>query len=165
MRLKIKINKLYVFVILYVTIILAELFLCVPYERIEIFRSSQNVPHTEITGSGYETISDISSAYVIMGKSDFNATGKRVNTSQLLINLVFTTVVFTAIYFMFLYKKKDVKPKYKQLSLLPIEPPTIDFNGLAFADEATQQKAVAKYTADMFEYAQYRLEYESEDLL
>lgn len=162
---KIKINKLYVFIAAYVIVLLIESFLCVPYERIEIFRSNQNVPHTEITGSGYATLSDISSDSVVMGNSGFNATGRRVDTSQVLINLVFTTIVFVAIYFIFLHKKKDDKPKYRQLSILPIEPPTIDFNGLAFADEATQQKAIAKYTADMFEYALYRLEYESEDLL
>lgn len=33
-----------------------------------------------------------------------------------------------------------------------LQPPTLDFNGLAFADEETQQAALAKYAADMSAY-------------
>ncbi len=162
---KIRINRLYIFIAAYVVVLLAELFLCVPYEKIEIFRSNQNVPHIAITGSGYASLSNIASDSAFMGNGNLIAAGKRVSTSQLLTNLVFTTIVFVAVYFMLLHKKRNDKPKYRQLSFLPAEPPTIDINGLAFADELTQQKAIAKYTADMFEYAQYRLEYESEDIL
>ena len=38
-----------------------------------------------------------------------------------------------------------------------LKPPTLDFNGLAFADEATQQAAIAQFAADMSAYNRQEL--------
>lgn len=38
-----------------------------------------------------------------------------------------------------------------------LKPPTLDFNGLAFADEATQQAALSQYAADMSAYNKQEL--------
>lgn len=60
------------------------------------------------------------------------------------------------------YKNHD----YHQVSLLDAitaEPPILDINGLAFADEETQQKELSKYAEDIYEYVKCRMK--NEDLL
>lgn len=50
-----------------------------------------------------------------------------------------------------------------QLSLfndLPIEPPYLDINGLAFADEETSQQIQMKYAEDLYAYIKNRIEKE-----
>ena len=101
-----KIEKIHILIAAYIVLIIIELFLCVPYHTIQVFKSKQNVPHTEIVGSGYSTISDISSsdAYVFANRD--TSIGKRVNTAQVFINVTVTTFLAVAIYFLFLHKKK-----------------------------------------------------------
>ena len=120
--LKNKIKKIHILIVVYVILIITELFFCVPYHSIQIFKSKQNVPHTEIIGSGYTTMADIQDSYAFVYLDDMNL-GKVVNTPQVLINVSITTLLAAAIYFLFIYGKK--KPAgvptgsiaYEQLSL------------------------------------------------
>jgi hypothetical protein len=117
---EIKIKKTYILVAVYIALIVIELFFYVPYHKIQIFVSDQNVPHTAITGSGYSTIFDIADSDVYVYRK---ASGKRVDTSQIFINVSTTTIVAAAIYFL-LRKNRRIK-----------EMPLLDINALAFADE------------------------------
>lgn len=151
-----KLNKTHILIAVYVVLLVIELFFYVPYERIEIFRSNQNVPHAEIIGSGYTTIEEISSDTAYLDKNNKIATGKRVNTPQLMINVVFTTLLFIAIYFVSFYKNKTKsKSTNTQLSLFDIAntvPPVLDVNGLAFATEEEIKQAQRDYAQEMYKY-------------
>ena len=102
-------NKKYVFIGVYILLIIIELFFYVPYERIEIFRSKQNVPHTEITGNGYLSIGEIRKDAVQIEYGDSTATGKRVDSGQLAINLFVTTMTAVLIYFIFIYSNDKTR--------------------------------------------------------
>ena len=136
---KIKINKTYILVAVYVTLIIIELFFCVPYHRIQIFRTNQNVPHTEIVGSGYATMFEISDddARIVSRNSN---TGKIVNTPQLLMNVSITTALAVAIYFL-LQKKETIE-----------DLPVIDVNTLVFCTEEQIAQAQRDYARKMYEY-------------
>ena len=134
-------NKTHILVAVYVALIIIELFVYVPYHRIQIFRSEQNVPHTEIVGSGYTTMDNIKRDHAIFwSNNDITSTGKKVNTSQLFINVSITTVLAIAIYFI-----QHKKEKVKQLPLL-------DVNALAFADEDAIAQAQRDYAKEIYEY-------------
>lgn len=99
---KVKKNRLkttYIIVAVYIILIMFESIFCVPYHRIQIFRSNQNVPHTEIVGSGYATIYEIESSRGYMSNSDTSSIGKIVNTPQLFMNVSITTFLAVAMYF------------------------------------------------------------------
>lgn len=104
--LKNKIEKIHILIATYIVLIIIELFFCVPYHNIQIFKSSQNIPHTEIIGSGYSTIFDISDSDAYVFSNRDTSTGKRVNTTQVFINISITTALSVAIYFLFIHKKK-----------------------------------------------------------
>ena len=87
-------------------LLIVELLCFVPYQRIEIIKSKQNVPHTEIIGNGYSTIIEISNSYAKFYGNSQTATGKRVDTPQIILNAVLTTLVAAAIYFLFILKKE-----------------------------------------------------------
>ena len=103
---KIRINKIHILIAAYVFALIMELFCFVPYEKIEVFRSEQNVPHTEIIGSGYTNIVDIGKDDATVEGNAWTAIGKITDTPQLAINVSCTTLIFIAVYFLFLYKKK-----------------------------------------------------------
>ena len=103
---KIRINKVHILIAAYVFALIMELFCFVPYEKIEVFRSEQNVPHTEIIGCGYASIFDIEKDDSTVECNAWTATGKRTDASQLAINVSCTTLIFIAVYFLFLCKKK-----------------------------------------------------------
>lgn len=104
--LKNKIEKIHILIATYIVLIIIELFFCVPYHNIQIFKSSQNVPHTEITGSGYSTIFDIADSDAYIYEHENTRSGKKVNTPQIFINISITTALSVAIYFLFIHKKK-----------------------------------------------------------
>ncbi len=104
--LKNKIEKIHILIATYIVMIIIELFFCVPYHNIQILRSSQNVPHTEITGNGYSTIFDIADSVAYIYAHENMSLGKKVNTPQIFINISITTAIFVAIYFLFIHKKK-----------------------------------------------------------
>lgn len=96
-------NKKYIFIVVYIILIIIELFFYVPYERIEIFRSNQNVPHTEIIGNGYSTIFDIADSVAFIDDREYTASGKRVDAGQLVTNILSTTIAALYIYLIFIY--------------------------------------------------------------
>ena len=106
------------------------------------------MPHTEIIGSGYSTMADITRHDAHLQKQ--TATGKLVNTEQLFVNITITTIVFVAVYLLFLKNVKD-KPKNKpQIDFKTL--PDIDVDSLAFADDETVEKAKRKYAVDMYKH-------------
>lgn len=142
-----KFKKTHILIAIYIVLIVVELFFYVPYNNIEIFVSQQNVPHTEIIGSGYSTMDDISRDNACINEKEtsnkkklISATGKVVNTSQLFMNVSITTVLAIALYFI-LQKNEAVK-----------EMPLLDINGLAFADEKTILQAQQDHAKKVAEY-------------
>lgn len=103
---KIKIYKTHIFVAVYIALVIIELFFYVPYHTIQVFTSNQNVPHTEIIGSGYARMIDITYDNAYVKNKLSSATGKRVDTSQLFMNVSITTIVAAVVYFLFLNEKK-----------------------------------------------------------
>lgn len=116
------------------------MFFCVPYHKIQVFVSSQNVPHTEIIGSGYATIFEISDDDARFRGYDYSNTGKKVNTPQLFMNVSITTALAIAIFF-FLQKKETIE-----------EMPVIDTNILAFGTDEEVEQAKRDYAREMYEY-------------
>ena len=138
---KSKVKKTHILIVMvYVVLIITELFFYVPYHNIQLFVSRENVPHAEIVGSGYASMDDINydKAYI---RTDENiSSGKIVNTSQLLANVSITTIVAIALCFL-LRKNEKIK-----------EMPFLDINGLAFADEETILQAKQDYAKKVAEY-------------
>ena len=139
---KIKNKKTHILVAVYIVFVIIELFFYVPYHNIQVFTSNQNVPHTEIIGSGYATMTDISydKAYVKNIRS--SKTGKRLDTSQLFMNVSITTVVAVAVYFLFLNEKN------KEIKGMPI----LDVNSLAFCTDEEIYQAQQDYARKMAEF-------------
>ena len=98
-------NKKHVFIGVYILLLIVELFFYVPYEKIEIFRSDQNVPHTEIVGNGYTTLDEIKYDVAWLANSERTTTGKRVDSGQLATNLFSTTAGAVFIYLVFIYSE------------------------------------------------------------
>ncbi len=94
-------SKKHIFLIIaYIVLIIIELFFYVPYHRIQISNSEQNVPHTVIIGSGYETMDGISIRSAYTSYAGDTRSGERVNTPQLFMNVSITTIIAAAIYFL-----------------------------------------------------------------
>lgn len=104
---KIKIYKKHILIAVYVILIIIELFFYVPYHNIQVFKSKQNVPHTEIMGSGYSTMSEISKDNAYIKNNENTNSGKRVDTSQVFINVSITTGLAVVVYFLFLHENKQ----------------------------------------------------------
>ena len=137
---KIRIEKTHILVAAYIVLIVTELFFYVPYNNIQIFKTGQNVPHTEIVGSGYATMANISYDNAYIQNNERTSTGKIVNTSQLFMNVSVTTVLAIAIYFL-LQKNEEVK-----------ELPIIDVNKLVFMTDEDIEQAQQDYARKMAEY-------------
>ena len=105
---KTKTIKTYILVVAYVTLIIIELFFFVPYHSIQIFRTKQNVPHTEIIGSGYTTMAEIERNRAFIQGTNISNMGKKVNTPQLFMNVSITTVLAVGLYFLLLKKDKMI---------------------------------------------------------
>lgn len=195
-----KTYKTYILIGVYVLLLIVELFLYVPYEKIEVFRSKQNVPHTQVVGNGYASIQIIQNNSATIDGDEWTTTGKRLDSSQVIINVSITTALAVIIYFLFIYKKtnsaeapdnafkeslnslkkqnvqlqktidtlytenqqliKD-KNECEKLLLKKIQAdspedcqslPCIDINGLAFATEEQREQAKRKYAIDMYRY-------------
>ena len=190
------INKKFIFIGAYVLLLIIESFFYVPYEEIEIFRSDQNVPHTEIIGNGYVPLDEIRKDKAWLANNDITTTGKRVDSWQLVTNLFTTTIVALLLYFIFIYLEdrskihetefellqrkvdvlnydnqilQDYKTVFLQFknalaqtandtSMTDIkEPPTIDINDLAFADEETQDRIFKQYADNISAYTAYKI--------
>ncbi len=136
----IKIKKTHILVAVYVTLIVIELFFCVPYQSIQIFRTKQNVPHTEIIGSGYAAMFEISDDDARITGDNYSSSGKIVNTSQIFINVSITSALAIAIYFL-LQKNEAIE-----------EMPVIDTNILAFGTDEEVEQAKRDYARKMYEY-------------
>ena len=133
-------KRTHILVAVYVAFIILELFFCVPYHKIQIFVSSQSVPHTEIVGSGYTTMLDISNDDARFRSNDYPNIGKKVNTPQLFMNVSTTTFLVVAIYFL-LQKKETIE-----------ELPVLDVNALVFCTEEQIAQAEREYARKMYEY-------------
>lgn len=137
---KIKNNKSHILVAVYVFFLIIELFFYVPYHNIQMFVSRENVPHTEIIGSGYTTMNDITTDNAYVKNRLSSETGKMVNTPQLFLNVSITTVLAIVIYFLL---QKDEKVN---------EMPTLDINSLAFYTSEEIEQAQRDYARKMAEY-------------
>ncbi len=102
-------NKKYVFIGVYILLTIIELFFYVPYEKIEIFRSDKNVPHTEIIGNGYMPLDEIRHDKAWLADNKRTATGKRVDSRQLVTNLFMTTISALYMYFILIYPDDRAK--------------------------------------------------------
>ncbi len=151
-----KIKKIHILIALYIVLIIAELFFCVPCHNIQVFKSTQNVPHAEIIGSGYSTIFDISDSDAYIYEHENTTSGKRVNTPQLITNVTLTTIVATAIYFLFIHKKETGCQHINEKEIEELLP-CLDFNELAFADEETKKKVQKEYAEAMYEYIKSKM--------
>ena len=101
-------KKMRILIAVYAILIVTELFFCVPYHEIQIFRTKNNVSRTEIIGSGYATMDDIKWDYAYISSNRYTSEpGKIVDTPQLLINVSITTFLAVAIYFLL----RQQKPK------------------------------------------------------
>ena len=152
--------KLRVLVVVYIILAIVELFIYVPYNAIMVVVSEEQVPHAEIIGSGYSTVFDIQESEVrlenqvrYVNKNDLGY-GKRVNAQQLTFNITLTTIIATAIYFLFIFKK-EAKRQHKQET---VELPYIDFKDLAFADDETQARARQEYAEAMYRYVKSKID-------
>ena len=137
---KIKNNKSHILVAVYVFFLIIELFFYVPYHNIQMFVSRENVPHTEIIGSGYTTMNDITTDNAYVKNRLSSETGKMVNTPQLFLNVSITTVLAIVIYFLL---QKDEKVN---------EMPILDINTLAFMTDEEIKQAQRDYARKMAEY-------------
>ena len=148
----IKIIKKYIVIVVYAILIVTELFFYVPYNRIQMFRTQNNVTRTEIIGSGYATIANIEDNCANFHDTKYTSSeGKIVNTPQLIINVSITTVLAVALYFVL--QKKD-----KKIIEDDVQIPMLDINALAFADEETIEKEQAKYAKQMVEYIKRKVD-------
>lgn len=111
-QIKKKATKTRFFIAVYIILIIIELFFCVPYHEIQIFITENWVPHTEIVGSGYAPMPDISrdEASIRISRLKSNelntSYGKIINTAQLFLNVSITTIIFATIYWIFIKNKK-----------------------------------------------------------
>lgn len=139
-------KKTHILIAVYIFLIVIELFFYVPYHKIQIFITENNVPHTEIIGSGYATMEDIERDKALTGTvSKSRTSGKRVDTLQLFMNVSITTIVAVGLYFLLQKSEKKIAEKN-----IPI--PILDINGLAFATEEEVTKAQEEYARQMVEY-------------
>lgn len=154
-----RMGKTHILIMVYIILIVTELFFFVPYHSIQIFRTNQNVPHTEIIGSGYSTMENITSYSVNFSKNKYTSDiGKIVNTSQLFMNVSITTVLAVAIYF--LLQKKEEVSKTQDIETDNItftdeelnEMPVLDVNSLAFAIEEEIVEAQRDYARKVANY-------------
>lgn len=129
-----------ILIAVYIFLIITELFFYVPYHNIQIFKTNQNVPHTEIVGSGYTTMDDITRDNACIQNGNRTSTGKIVNTPQLFLNVSITTVLAIVIYFLL---QKDEKVN---------ELPILDINTLAFLTEEEIAQAQRDYAIKMAKY-------------
>lgn len=142
---KIRMKKTHILIVVYIILIVTELFYFVPYHDIDIFISNQNVPHTVITNCGYMTMDDMRYNYRQFDNKRNIISDRVVNTPQLIINVSITTLLAAAIFFL-LQKNEKVK------RMPDMEIPVIDVNALAFATEDEIQKAQQDYAKQMVEY-------------
>lgn len=140
-----KIRKSHILVAVYVFLIIIELFFYVPYHNIQMFVSRENVPHTEIIGSGYTTMDDITNDNAYVKDRLSSETGKTVNTPQLFLNVSITTVLAIVIYFLL---QKDEKKIVEENTPMPI----LDINTLAFMTDEQIKQAQRDYARQMAEY-------------
>ena len=134
-------KKTYILIAAYILLIIIELFFCVPYNRVQIFISTQNVPHTEVVGNGYSTMSEIGLEYTQKyGRNEGRMSAKQVNTPQLFMNISITTFLAVAMYFIL---QKDEKIN---------NIPELDFESIAFSTEEEVKQAQKDYARKMYEY-------------
>lgn len=152
------------FVAILITSLILQMMYFLPYEKVAILISAQNVPHTIVMETGYTSLTELQndtydSVYEVEKIKEFDIVSKRINTSQLATNIALTTgiltIIYLAIYFLFLYNKEKKKPIITKTEV--VEPPYIDFNELAFADPETQEKVQKDYAEAMYRYVKSKL--------
>lgn len=125
--------------------IITEMFYYVPYERIEIFLSKENVPHTEIIGNGYDSMGVIEPNAARLRGNKKTTEGMRVNTNQLSVNLLVTTVVVFWIYLLFIYPENKNKALKSELELLKkVSTEAANNSSRPTSDMFTEAKAVTE---------------------
>lgn len=139
-----------ILLVVYVIAIVLQMIYFVPCEKLYLVLSDNNTSHATVTGNSYNSIFEIEKSFKPKEDNGRHAYCETIDTPQLAINLSFTTIVAIATYFLFIFKKdNDYKNTKKQEF---IEPPYLNFDELAFADEETQIKVQKEYAEAMYRY-------------
>ena len=97
--------------ILYITVLLIQLFFFVPYGKYKVFMSKQNVPHTQLIETAYSSLLDEYYNSYGLQKDANSTTAKpiyttyKLNVSQFMIQIIITTLIFGSLY-LITYKKE-----------------------------------------------------------
>lgn len=127
-------SKKHIVIGAYVLLLIIELFFYVPYEKIEIFRSDQNVPHTEIIGNGYTSLYEIKYDEAWLAINERTTTGKRVDFGQMALNLFSTTMVIILIYIAFIYSENKCQSIEAENELLQRKVDVLDYDNQILRD-------------------------------
>ena len=101
-------------VVIYILFLVIELTCLVPYQKVQVFVSEQNVPHTEVIGSGYTSLVSIADDDAALWNNKKSAIGKIVDTQRLTMNIVLTTLSAVALYYTVVYKQEHANSSTKQ---------------------------------------------------
>ena len=169
-------------IVLYAVALLIQFLYFLPFNTITTFVSQQNVPHTEVTDFGYDTIFEINNS----GHHNGNIYSyKKINYTQVFFQFIITTAIAFAAYMIMkdskynksteqeldkakqriatLEKQKkalsDIAADSELMKMISgyIIEPTLDVNALAFADEETVNATVDKFKNDMKLHIMYKI--------
>ena len=155
-----KISKVLLLVV-WIVLLVAELIYFVPCKKMIMRISNDGVTHFHSIGNSYASIFEIEESFKVNEKNTKQATCKTVDTPQLITNVSLTTIVAGAIYLLFIYKKETDNKSINSINKQKVEePPYIDFNDLAFADEETQRKVQQDYAEAMYRFAKNKIDRE-----
>ena len=144
-----KIGILVLFAI-YVITTLHLMIYFVPYEEAIVYLSKQNVLHREVIGNGYASIYEISDSETKVGNGS-GIRSKTVDTPQLITNIVLSTIIAGATYFLFIFKKEKKSISVNEQEFKKYLP-NIDFDELAFADDKLKERVQKEYVEAVDRY-------------
>lgn len=146
-----------VLLVVYVTAIFITSFIHIPYNRIEVRVSSQNVPHETVVFSDYGFHDEV---YGYVSRDEYN----KVDSQKIAFHIFMYTIALaaglTVVYFSEDSKSEKAESRTELSSfeehiktiISEAEMPVLDLNSLAFADEETVAKAQKEYAEKMKDY-------------
>lgn len=147
----------FILVAIYVAVIILQMIYFVPCKKMIMRLSNDGTSHLNTIGNSYATIFEIEKSFKVNEEDGKQATCKTIDTQQLFINTMLTTIIAGAIYFLFLYKNDKKSSVIAKTETEVVEPPYIDLNELAFADPEEQKKAQKDYADAMYRYVKSKL--------
>jgi hypothetical protein len=103
-----KISKV-ILIIVYVAVLVLQMVYFVPYEEMMVKKSNNNELTQCVVGNGYTSLLKLENTFVIEDEYVNQASCKHIDSPQLVVNVTLTTIIATAIYFMFIHKTKNDK--------------------------------------------------------